>query len=444
MMNRTARFMSVLLLVFLAGCDTGPADRPPQVDPEPPHSLVATAGNGFVRLSWEGSATQDVRYRVYRTTGSSVDPSVLTPVASGLTAAEYEDGDVVAGVSYRYAVTAVWEGRESAPSNEATATPEDVADPVDPPTPPVDRGSWATEGFRPAPNVFMDAAGGAIDGLLYLVGGKNAGGYLRSLHVYNPLENDWSVGAPLPEGYAAVEDAASVVQGGRLYVFGGGTRWDGGAQSTAAVYDPASDAWEFLPPMPTARTGATAQRLGERIYVVGGMDDDGRSLRSMDVFDLGSGAWLPGPHPPLAIPRDNPASAALHGKMYVFGGRTRLHEPAFPTNATLSSVEVFDPETHAWSDAAPMPTGRRAMNAVVFDGRALVLGGEGTADGRTLDAAEAYDPESDSWQRLTDMPVGRHGAVAGVIGDAIYVATGGVTAGDSFTNDVIAFRFGSR
>jgi hypothetical protein len=39
------------------------------------------------------------------------------------------------------------------------------------------------------------------------------------------------------------------------------------------------------------------------------------------------------------------------------------------------------------------------------------------------------------------MPVGRHGAVAGRIGNGIYVAGGGTTAGTSFTDDVDVFRY---
>ncbi|MNL43455.1 Kelch motif protein [compost metagenome] len=38
----------------------------------------------------------------------------------------------------------------------------------------------------------------------------------------------------------------------------------------AWVYDPASDRWRALPPLPTPRHGLGAATLGNRIHVIGG------------------------------------------------------------------------------------------------------------------------------------------------------------------------------
>jgi N-acetylneuraminic acid mutarotase len=88
-----------------------------------------------------------------------------------------------------------------------------------------------------------------------------------------------------------------------------------------------------------------------------------------------------------------------------------------------------------------MPTGRRTTTTVVYDGRAIVMGGEKTDDGGTFVATEAYDPVSDSWQLLTNMPVGRHGAVAGLLGNMIIVGGGGTIGGTDFTSDLDGFFF---
>ena len=75
-----------------------PANQPPVT----PTSLVATASNAVVSLSWNGSAGAD-SYIVKRSTTSG---SGYTNIATGVTATSYLDSGVVGGTTYYYVVAA--------------------------------------------------------------------------------------------------------------------------------------------------------------------------------------------------------------------------------------------------------------------------------------------------------------------------------------------------
>jgi hypothetical protein len=130
--------------------------------------------------------------------------------------------------------------------------------------------------------------------------------------------------------------------------------------------------------------------------------------------------------------RDNPGSAVLGDKLYVFGGRTR-NADGTTTTETLNTVEMYDPASNSWTTKTPMPTGRRTMVVGTINGRAQVIGGERKPDGTTFAQNEEYDPTTDSWRTLAPMLTPRHGAAAGTINNVVYVATGGPTGGSSYS-----------
>jgi large repetitive protein len=300
---------------------------------------------------------------------------------------------------------------------------------------PRDLGCWSSK--KPLPANLLDVGGAALGGKLYAVGGKTATGPRSDVNVYDPATDTWTAVAPLPG--PAVENPAVVALNGKLYAFGGSTSPFSGAVKNAAVYDPATNAWTQLPQMAFSRGGAGAAAIGGKIYVVGGMGLDGASLASVEVFDTATESWSSGPG--MATRRDNPGVAALNGRVYVFGGRTRDANGTTP-NGTLGSVEMLDPASGAWVARAPMPTGRRTMMVGTIGGKAQVMGGEASGTGSgVFSANEEYDPATDSWRTLNPMQTPRHGGAAGTIDGVVYVAGGGSASGSSFTNVNEAFRF---
>jgi len=129
-----------------------------------------------------------------------------------------------------------------------------------------------------APNRHLFGAAGVIKGKLYLVSGSGSGGLSRSLDVYDPATQTWSVKKALP---AELRDlVAGAVLQGKLYVAGG--FGDGvGAVGTLEEYDPVTDDWVRRRSMPTPRFRAAA---GARLMVIGGVDRTGQISEIVEAY----------------------------------------------------------------------------------------------------------------------------------------------------------------
>lgn len=114
------------------------------------------------------------------------------------------------------------------------------------------------------------AAAGVVDGRLVVTGGRTPGiravdqRPLASTEIYDPANNRWAEGAPLPTARGSL---AAAVLDGKLYTFGGET----------AAREVSDDVerfdgvrWQVLPPMPLAVHGLGAVAHGGAIYVMGG------------------------------------------------------------------------------------------------------------------------------------------------------------------------------
>lgn len=136
-------------------------------------------------------------------------------------------------------------------------------------------GRW--EMLRPAPMARNSAAGAAMDGKLWIVGGRTvSGGGTGRLDRYDPDEDRWETLAPIPFSDAAGHQVggglAMVAVGGKLVAFGG--EWfapgGGGVFGETWIYDPLVDGWRRGPDMRTPRHGLAAAVVDGVIYAVAG------------------------------------------------------------------------------------------------------------------------------------------------------------------------------
>jgi N-acetylneuraminic acid mutarotase len=134
--------------------------------------------------------------------------------------------------------------------------------------------------------VARNAAGAAaIEGRLYVVGGRSPGirasdqQSLASMEIYSPLTDQWQTAAPLPTARGSL---AVVALAGRLYALGGEST-QGKVSDAVERYDPASQSWSVLPAMPFRSHGLGAVVVGGAMYVIGGFTGTGDAVGSESV-----------------------------------------------------------------------------------------------------------------------------------------------------------------
>jgi N-acetylneuraminic acid mutarotase len=127
--------------------------------------------------------------------------------------------------------------------------------------------TWTSRASMPTPREHLAAA--AIDSLIYVVGGRVGSTNRNTLEAYSPASNRWYARANMPTARGGL--AAAALRG-RLYVFGGeffGPLGSGVFEETEE-YDPATNTWRALEPMPVPRHGLGAAAVGDSIFLIGG------------------------------------------------------------------------------------------------------------------------------------------------------------------------------
>jgi N-acetylneuraminic acid mutarotase len=274
-------------------------------------------------------------------------------------------------------------------------------------------GTWTTA----APTGFarQEVSYVQVDGKLYLAGGRS-----NVQQVYDPTSNTWSTVRPLPAPQP-LDHIQTAALNGKIYYIGGMSAWPGTSVDTVYVYDTATDVFSVGAPMPAGRdrgAGGIAVANG-KIYVAGGVHD-GTTVAWFDVYDPATSTWTS--LPDLPHRRDHFQAAVVGNRFWAIGGRISAAATRVGYN------EAFDLGSGTWTTGfAPLPTLRAGFATAVFGSEIAVIGGEG--GGATFDEVEAYDTSSNTWRTLTPMPTARHGIQAAMWNGAAYIAGGGTRMG---------------
>jgi N-acetylneuraminic acid mutarotase len=115
-----------------------------------------------------------------------------------------------------------------------------------------------------------------IDGKIYVVGGRIGSTFIIGLsnnvstnEVYDIGKNTWAAVLGMPTPRSGVGTA---VLNGRMHVLGGEAYLNDlvGTYRTHEAFDPKTNAWQRLPPMPTPRHGLAVAEIGGKMYAVSG------------------------------------------------------------------------------------------------------------------------------------------------------------------------------
>ena len=127
---------------------------------------------------------------------------------------------------------------------------------------------------------------------------------LGTNEAYDPATNRWETRSPMP---TARNHAAIGAVNGKIYVLGGRIGAVFVVASNTDVveeYDPATDSWGLLKArMPLPRSGTAFATFGGKIYVAGGEFLDNEfvgTFRDLDAYDPATNTWTSFPPMPLA------------------------------------------------------------------------------------------------------------------------------------------------
>ena len=244
-----------------------------------------------------------------------------------------------------------------------------------------------TDGWLPLTNMSTARSEfglATVGGKIYATGGFDGASAAESVEAYDPQLGSWALVASMS---VKRKSHASVVLDGKIYIIGG-VGPDLRLLHTMDVYNPRADSWQLVAMSPYMGMGCEGQSpcavaMGGKIFVTGGYGGDKGfryAMYSISVYDPRADAWTTGNEqfddenigrPPttgkgqLAIMskgRGCHASAAINGKLYVFGGSQGL-----PRNFNYSSaVEVYDPVLDSWVQGPSLTSPRGCMVAVAL------------------------------------------------------------------------------
>jgi len=226
----------------------------------------------------------------------------------------------------------------------------------------------------------------------------------------------WRAAAPM--NVARAFSAVATLDNGSVLVAGGyAGNVANSSLNSAEMYDPATNTWTIVAPMPVGTAGARAVTLSNgNVLVAGGLGNSG-ILTACELYNPKANSWTVTGNLTKAT-FDEQIAELNNGGVIVVGGDFSGGE----NNVT----QIYNPNTGAWSDAAPQPIARADMIVVkLTDGNILVAGGH-TGLAPTL-LSEIYDPATNTWNQTgpLQVPGGDSGGVLLQNGEVLMV--GGYT-----------------
>lgn len=286
-------------------------------------------------------------------------------------------------------------GGSSSAETHTTTTLAELYDPAE--------GRWSQTGSMATARILHTAtllgsgldAGGLVGDVLVTGGETSPNKSVASAELYDPSTGLWS-----PTGSMAAERAghtATLLSSGEVLVVGGNF----GVGPEAELYDPATRGFSHTETMPIdpAFHTATLLNTGE-VLVTGGLVASAGGYAPTDtaaLYDPATNAWTSTGS--MLVPRDLQSATLLPtGEVLIAGGHNNAE-------GTLASAELYDPNTGQFSVTGPMNTGHWEPTATLLPsgedaGEVLLAGGSlrsVTEGGQRAFSAELYDPALGTW-----------------------------------------------
>ncbi len=289
--------------------------------------------------------------------------------------------------------------------------------------------SWTTKTTLPFSVGPYSGQAGVLDGKIYTVRGSPT-----RMEVYDPSSDSWTEKSELPlcNNLGSTGFITLAACGNKIYVIGG----PGGR--SLQVYNPANDSWEIKASMHNARFGVQANVIGDKIYVIGGLDLFANEVYIIygenEVYDTASDSWSYMKQIPTTVAWY--ASSVVDDKIYIIGGFQSHQNPDGSKSVKFTNlVQIFNPKTNQWTQGASMPTNMAKLAGCATTGlmapkRIYVVGGIIKDETQTVITypevswTQIYDPETNNWLMGISLPAPRSSISLVNINDRLYALGG--------------------
>jgi N-acetylneuraminic acid mutarotase len=274
-------------------------------------------------------------------------------------------------------------------------------------------GTWSKAAVLPVIQSEWD--GVTIGDSLFMVGGEikrmpsvDLNKPADELWIYDVKGDKWTQGAYMPGGRNHV---AVATLDGLMYVFGGyafsccaNYPWPYGSDN-AWQYNPKTNAWKTLTPMPRRMGAGVAAAFDGKIYVMAGTDSGQfHSTATVHEYDPVANSWRA--RSPMRNAREHMKAAVVDSLIYVIGG----HSKPGATKVNQGAVEAYSPRSDKWYEKGAMATPRGGVGVANLGGKLYVFGGEG-ADFKLFSQVDEFNPATGQWAKINELPYsgGVHG-----------------------------------
>ena len=270
----------------------------------------------------------------------------------------------------------------------------------------------------------------------YLFGGRESA---DKMDIYDYATDTWSQAASTAP--FEFNHFQAVAYEGLIWVIGS-FKDNGYPNETPAdyiyMYDPVMDTWIQGPEIPNGRKRGSAGLVmyNNKFYVIAGntIGHNGGYIPWFDEFDPATGEWTVLTDAPRS--RDHFHATVVDNKVFVLGGRLTGGEGG-TFAPVIPEVDVYNFTTSSWStlpSSSNLPTPRAASATVSFNGKVVVIGGEG--NGQAYVNTDELDVNTNTWSSLSDLNYPRHGTQGIVSGDGIWISSGSPNQGGGNQNNM--------
>jgi N-acetylneuraminic acid mutarotase len=259
---------------------------------------------------------------------------------------------------------------------------------------------------------------GADTGKLMIFGGmdQNSNTVSSTNSVY-PGILEWSSLQQL----MSLSRSAAAVWGGRLYV-GGGLFQDGSMNGLIYSFDLVEKEWSpYMALQPSARHSFTLSAVEGELYAIGGAEFDitrpwayALNIRTQEWRQLAD----------MPYPVQDHAALVMGDDIYIMGGR----QVQGSSVTYLDIVQIYHTHDDTWTMGPRLWEARAGLKAAENEGAVFVFGGQRSNQGTP---EEAYSPKiqvlypgSSDWINLTDMPTPKAYFSATSVGGKLYAFGG--------------------